>query len=251
MNCSDVQSHAGVYLDGELDRLVHAEIDRHLAQCPVCTEVYGQEKALHALLKQHAPDFHETSQLRVRIEASLPSDRRPLRLFHLPPATWWRFARILALIAVIAWGFSTYQRGIDNEEDLRDAAITLHMRSLQESHLVDLAATEPVRLEQWFKDRLPNTPSVKDLSGHGYALVGGRLDYLYKRPLAVVVYRRQDKLINVLVWPASKTDHFPTSMLADKRFKIMFWARGGNNFCAISDLSQSEFARFVQVMRGL
>ena len=58
----------------------------------------------------------------------------------------------------------------------------VHMRSLNENHPVDVASAEPGRLEQWFKDRLPYSSSIKE----GHTLVGGRLDFPYKKPLAAV-----------------------------------------------------------------
>ena len=122
----------------------------------------------------------------------------------------------------------------------------VHMRSLNENHLVDVASAEPGRLEQWFKDRLPYSSSIKA----SYTLVGGRLDFLYKKPLAAVVYRSRENRVNVLAWPVSKADRFPSPLLVDAGLKIMFWTSGNINFCAISDLSQDEFIKFVNAFKG-
>src|SRR6266702_2491632 len=75
-------------------------------------------------------------------------------------------------------------------------------------------------VETWFKERLPFVPPVRDLSAQGYALEGGRLDHLYKRSVAALVYRHGDHLINVFVWPASGHDAFPEQMLQDDGFHI-------------------------------
>jgi hypothetical protein len=55
----------------------------------------------------------------------------------------------------------------------------------------------------------------------------------------------RERLINVFIWPANKRDDFPDRLLEDEGFRIMFWDRGGLNFCSISDLSAAEFSEFV------
>ena len=88
-------------------------------------------------------------------------------------------------------------------------------------------------------------PLVRDLSVQGYTLEGGRLDYLYKRSVAALVYRHGDYLINVFVWPANRDDAFPEQMLQDDGFHMRFWTRSSTHYCAISDLAQRDFAAFV------
>ena len=86
---------------------------------------------------------------------------------------------------------------------------------------------------------------VRDLRAQGYTLEGGRLDYLYKRSVAALVYRHGDHLINVFVWPASRGDAFPEQMLQDDGFHMRFWTRSSTHYCAISDLAQRDFVAFV------
>lgn len=67
---------------------------------------------------------------------------------------------------------------------------------MRETHLV--ITTEPARLEQWFKTRLPYTAPIQDLPADGYALVGGRLDCIYQQPLAAVAYLRVGSYFSLL-----------------------------------------------------
>jgi len=130
-------------------------------------------------------------------------------------------------------------------ERLVDAAVSAHTHSFMTNHLTDVAASEPRRVEAWFKARLPCAPLVRDLSAQGCTLEGGRMDYLYKRSVAALVYRHGDHLINVFVWPAGRRDAFAGQMLQDDGFHIMFWTRSSTNYCAISDLEQGDFVAFA------
>jgi anti-sigma factor RsiW len=127
----------------------------------------------------------------------------------------------------------------------------VHLRSLQEQHLVDIASSEPQRLQAWFRQRLPYPVAVPDLSAHGYALVGGRVDYLYAQALAAVVYRRNGHLVNVLIWPSSPSDSFPSVPLNEDRLNVLFFRKGDTNFCAISDLTTNEFKDLIWLLKSV
>jgi anti-sigma factor RsiW len=73
-----------------------------------------------------------------------------------------------------------------------------------------------------FLGKVDFSPPVPDLSAAGVALAGGRLDYLMDRPVAVVVYRRRDHLINVFAWPAADgAKDSPVRSLHRQGFRIL------------------------------
>jgi anti-sigma factor RsiW len=201
--------------------------------------------AAPALVQEQAPDAPEPESLRTRLESSRLAGSGSRRTVTPPGWSWPRFAVALSLAVIVTWALTYFLTRSTTEERLIDAAVSAHMHSFMANHLTDVTTSDPRSVETWFKERLPFVPLVRDLSAQGYTLEGGRLDYLYKRSVAALVYRHGDHLINVFVWPASGRDAFPEQMLQDDGFRIMFWTRSSTHYCAISDLEQRDFVAFV------
>ena len=248
MNCGDVQAKVHSYVDTELDKASRIDVDEHLQTCAACTQVYAEQQSLDSILKQRAPDFRESAQLRARIESSLPSSRKTTRSGSIPQPGWWSFAATICLAVALMWGLNVHQGVVDFEDGLKEDAVAVHMRSLLENHLVDIQSSDATQMQTWFNSRLPYTVSVTDLSSQGYTLVGGRLDYLYSQPLAAVVYRQGESFINVLIWPASKSEQFPSSILKDSSVYVTFLKKNDTNFCVISNMNLADFSKFTQAL---
>jgi anti-sigma factor RsiW len=201
--------------------------------------------AARALVQEQAPDAPQPVSLRTRIAASFSAGRGGRRTVTPPVWNWPSFAVALSLAIIVTWALTYFLTRSTTAERLADAAVSAHTHSFMTNHLTDVTTSDPRSVEAWFKERLPFVPLVRDLSAQGYTLEGGRLDYLYKRSVAALVYRHGDHLINVFVWPASRRDEFPGQMLQDDGFHIMFWTRSSTNYCAISDLAQRDFVAFV------
>ena len=201
--------------------------------------------AARALVQEQIPEAPAPESLRRRLESSLLASRGSRRTVTPPVWNWPSFAVALSLAIIVTWALTYFLTRSTTEERLIDAAVSAHMHSFMANHLTDVTTSDPRSVEAWFKERLPFVPLIRDLSAQGYTLEGGRLDYLYKRSVAALVYRHGDHLINVFVWLASRRDEFPGQMLQDDGFHIMFWTRSSTNYCAISDLEQRDFVAFV------
>ena len=83
-----------------------------------------------------------------------------------------------------------------------------------------------------------------DLTGQGFALVGGRLDYVDARPIGSVVYKRRAHVINLFVAQTSNMEHRPAKVDTVQGFNIRRWSERGLNFWAISDIGADELNEF-------
>jgi anti-sigma factor RsiW len=103
-------------------------------------------------------------------------------------------------------------------------------------------------VKPWFNGRLDFSPPVKDLKADGFALIGGRLDYLHDRSVAVLVYERRRHVINVFLWPTSRGD---TGVDQETRrgYNVLHWTRSGFEYWVVADLNMQELGEFGRLLR--
>ena len=124
-----------------------------------------------------------------------------------------------------------------------------HVRSLQADHLADVLSSDRHTVKPWFRGKLDFSPQVPDLSPQGYALTGGRLDYLADRPAAALIYHRRLHTINLFTWPVGDDREKAVQSLSRQGFHIRTWQRAGMTFWAISDLNDQELDEFVRLFQ--
>jgi len=88
---------------------------------------------------------------------------------------------------------------------------------------------------------------VRDLSDQGFPLVGGRLDYLDRRPAAVLVYRFRQHVIEVFVQPAGGA--VAMAPQSDDGYHIVGWTADGLTLRAVSDADATELKRLADLLR--
>jgi anti-sigma factor RsiW len=135
------------------------------------------------------------------------------------------------------------------EDHIPATVLNAHIRSLQAAHLVDVRSSDRHQIKPWFDGRLDYSPPVPNLDSLGYVLVGGRLDYVFGRPTAALVYGRRSHVINLFLWPHSDGAG-PARTDSDRGYHWIHGSAGNVTFCAISDLNPAELARFVTVLRA-
>jgi anti-sigma factor RsiW len=132
----------------------------------------------------------------------------------------------------------------DRDQRILGEAISAHLRSLQADHLTDVLSTDQHTVKPWFNGRIDLAPPVIDLTGRGFTLVGGRLDFIDGKPVAAIVYRRRVHVINLFVaqglGPALPAPRIETV----QGFNIRRWSEQGLNLLAVSDLNSEELEEF-------
>lgn len=232
-------------LDGELDAAEAAALAEHRATCPVCQR--NESAILAARRALQGATYHRAdSELRRSLAARIAADRAgthrpsPRRRASLPWRGLATFGAGAALAAVIVLAVLPLGR-----QDMIAALVDDHVRALQPGHLLDVVSTSQHTVKPWFDGKLDFAPPVKNLAAEGFPLLGGRLDYLHGRSVAVLVYSRGRHLVELFVWPVSGSVDEPVNA-AHRGYNVIHWTANGMSFSAVSDLDAAGLQEFVR-----
>lgn len=240
--CTDRELSLHAWLDGELDAANTLALEAHLRDCEGCSAELDRLGRLRALLRAPEVRFQAPAALRGRVTAQVkppvPSPRAappPRMLF-----SWGLAGAAVLLACVCAWLLLVRWPASVLTDDL----VASHVRSLLAGHLTDVAVSDQHVVKPWFNGKVQFAPPVPDLADLGFALIGGRLDYLDRHLAAVVVYRKRQHVINLFVW-RSAAPRLPLGDLSRRDgYNLLHWSAGGLDFWAVSDVNGEELRRF-------
>src|SRR2546425_124784 len=237
-------------MDGELDPLKNLEIEKHLQHCAVCSQSYKADQALQTAVKTGAQYFPASADLRKRIQSSVRQLSKGEQIFPTMPWRWLAVAASVVFVVILAWALIPSRYGLDAEQLVAQEVVSSHVRSLMVGHLADVMSSDQHTVKPWFTGKLDFSPPVKDLAKEGFPLVGGRLDYLDNRPVAALVYQRQNHLINLFIWPATDDTHVNLRALMRQGYHLFHWSKSGMTYWAISDLNETGLQEFVRLVQA-
>ena len=101
----------------------------------------------------------------------------------------------------------------------------------------------------WLDGRAGFAVPVRNFANGGFALKGGRVDVIEGRAVAVLVYERNRRPINVFIWRTREPD---TSARTGSRqgFQWVDWRKGKMEFCAVSDADPVELEQLRQLINS-
>jgi anti-sigma factor RsiW len=250
VSCQEAQDLLHGYLDGELDLVRSLEIEHHLQACRSCARAYQHQQALRSAIRAGSlyftPPVHLQRRVRAAVRRASPAAGRP----HGWTWRWLSIAASLAFIALMLWRLVPVLPGSSSDDRLTQELIAGHVRSLMVSHLTDVPSSDQHTVKPWFEGKLDFSPPVADVTEQGFPLVGGRLEYLGNRAVAAVVYRRQQHVINLFIWPPTQGGDVGESTLTRQGFQLIHWAKAGMSYWVVSDLNARDLQAFVRAVQS-
>jgi len=250
MQCADARDLLDGYLDDELDAAHALELARHLETCAACRRAHAGGVRLRAALQDNAPRFRAPPQLRAKILGALGRSAKPRRLRDwLGAGEWLRLGAAFAFAVLVTFGLTYYFVKPSSGDLLMDEALATHVRGVLSARPIDVASSDRHTVKPWLSARLDFSPPVGDFAEQGFALAGGRLDYLDGRPVATLVYRHKQHVVSVFVWPHAGAGAVAAAYESKRGYNLARWTRGGFRYCVVSDVSMQTLRRLVALLR--
>jgi anti-sigma factor RsiW len=240
----------------------------HLEACPDCRARQALFAGIRAATTRTATQHAAPAALRARLAAALHAEEAPapppLRAMaaRLPASRGWLAlasgwfaagALASALYGVLALG-PVLRMAPAALPDLAlpgsaDVYIDNHARALVTDHLIDVASSDRHTVKPWFRGRIDFSPPVVDLAGQGFPLLGGRLDYVEQRNVAVLVYGRRQHVIDVYIWADGRAQSSaalaPAGAEDVRGYRLVRGSAAGTRFVVVSDLDSVELRGFT------
>ena len=161
---------------------------------------------------------------------------------------WMVFATGAACALIVLGAVLFQTTRASRNETIVDEVIANHVRSLLATHLLDVSSSDQHTVKPWFDGKIDFAPEVRDLSGDGFPLIGGRLDYLGGRTVVALVYHRNKHPVNVFIMPATTDRNTSPSAITRRGYNILSWTHNEMKDRAVSDLNEAELRRFTELL---
>ncbi|RKP55696.1 anti-sigma factor family protein [Pararobbsia silviterrae] len=155
-----------------------------------------------------------------------------------------------ALLCAFAFAFVVMPMTAEHPDLLMRDIISSHVRAMLSDRAIDVVSTDRHTVKPWFSGRLDYAPPVVDTAAQGFPLVGGRLDYVAQRPVAVMIYGYLKHSIDLYVFPDAHDVRAPPQARTEAGFSIARWHQNGMTFCAITDASPAFLKEFEQAIQA-
>ena len=245
MDCTDTRNAMHGYLDRELDPVTAAGIEAHLNACAACAQAYAVQKSLRSAVKRQATYYRAPAALESRVRAMSGVAQKTATTRRAPRWHWLQLGAAIAATALITWVAAMQMQSGSRDERIAGEVVAGHARAVLADQLTQVASADTHTVKPWLSSKLDFAPPVTDLARAGFPLVGARLDYMDRRPVAALVYRHRQHTINLFVWPDEKSS---ASLQATSRqgFNLLHWGKAGMTFWAISDLNPADIRTFAE-----
>ena len=260
--CSEAQRLLDAYVDNELDLRSALEVQEHVARCQVCDAEERGLRELNESARAHLTRYPMLPELEARLlvaaraeahaaSAAAQSASAARQRSARPARRAWKWAALAPAAAAAALLIVAAPRiwSRQAETSVEDAVIVAHVRSLLADHLTDVASSDQHTVKPWFQGKLDYSFSVTDWASEGFPLIGGRLDYVEDTPVAALVYKRAQHVINLFAWPGKGGNTEPVQRLTRRGYCAYHWSTAGMSYWAVSDVNEADLKTLVELAR--
>jgi anti-sigma factor RsiW len=264
MQCDEARDLLGAYQDEEVSRDELRAVSLHLETCRACSALLTDNQRISGLVRRHGK-IPAPAQLAARIGKALdraeietplgPSKmadmsalmRTPFGAVHA--RSFAQRAAALAAVCLLSVLATWYVMDLTNRSDgVAREVLNAHLRSLLQDSPVQVATSDQHTVRPWFAGRTDYAPPVKDLAADGFALVGGRLDYVADRRVSALVYKRRLHVINVFMWASPTAADTAPAITTRNGYSLLTWSRNGATYWAVSDLNLEELRALQRLL---
>lgn len=247
------------YVDGEMDLASHLRFEERLK---LDAGLRGQVESLRQLSQSlhKGADYHPAPDaLRARMAAiaqtqalpqpgRLPPSRNRLRARLGEWLAWRPLVAGMALATFAAVSVTAVLLRVGAEGRLRQELVASHVRATMAQRSIDVASSDQHTVKPWFATQLDYSPPVLPLDVPGASILGGRVDYVDGRRVAVIVYQQGKHVVDHYIWPTREGEE-PVKVTVVNGIRIAQWSRAGMAHRLVSDLNPEELQMLVQACR--
>jgi|tagenome__1003787_1003787.scaffolds.fasta_scaffold20784163_2 anti-sigma factor RsiW len=253
-DAEDLQIHA--WLDGEMDLESQLRFEDRLENQPALKAQVEALKGVSRSLREQAAYHRAPPDLRARIAAASGrvQEREPTRPKQRVSALlgqWLAWNPAVAALAFVALGAVVVNVPLlrmSETSALQEELVASHVRATLSQRAIDVASSDQHTVKPWFSTQLDFSPPVREIDVPGTVLVGGRVDYVQGRRVAVVVYQYRKHMVDHYMWPEAGGDTGVHATVV-RGFNLAQWRQGGMTHRIVSDMNEQELQLIVQACR--
>ena len=278
MNCNEARPLVDASVDRELSAADEWRMREHLAGCAQCSRAAADAQAISRTVRSapyHRAPAGLAARIVAALPATVaepataPPSRSPTRAaggwrdwvrswwpagaggarggagWSVPAASagpraatiaWFGCAvLILCALAAIA---TSHMRQPAAQAAFVDDLVSSHVRAQISGRDLDVISTDRHTVKPWFNGRIDYAPPVFDLAPEGFALAGGRLDYVGRERVAVLVYHYRKHVIDVYVFPPGASGPAVSGAApppSSEGYALQRWQAAGMTWWAVTD----------------